>query len=78
MIKKKTVEQTTKIQLPEEYICDKCGRTHDCEDVMEVQEFHFIRFTGGYNSVFGDETMVECDICQHCLKAMIGDIARTA
>jgi len=57
------------------YICDKCGRRYD--DDIEMQEFHLIRFNGGYGSVFGDGTMVECDVCQHCLKAMIGDIART-
>jgi hypothetical protein len=56
-------------------ICDKCGRKTD--DEMEMQEFHMIRFTGGYGSVFGDMTEVECDVCQHCLKGMIGDIART-
>ena len=56
------------------YICDKCGKRYD--DEMEMQEFHMIRVGGGYSSVFGDMADVECDLCQHCLKKMIGDIAR--
>jgi hypothetical protein len=41
------------------------------DNLWEFQEFHLIRFTGGYGSVFGDGTEVECDICQHCLEKMI-------
>jgi hypothetical protein len=46
--------------------CDKCGKTYD--DKLELQEFLFINFVGGYSSVFGDMLRVECDICQYCLK----------
>ena len=56
------------------WICDKCKKIYDINDYMEIQEFHHINFTGGYGSVFGDMNRVECDICQHCLKEMIGDI----
>lgn len=57
--------------------CDRCKRTFSFdEDFLETQEFHFIRFTGGYASVFGDESDVECDLCQTCLKVLIGDFAR--
>lgn len=57
--------------------CDRCGRksTWD-EDVFEAQEFHHIRFRGGFASVFGDETLCECEICQHCLKEFIGTFVR--
>ena len=54
--------------------CDKCGKTF--ENDLEIQEFHHIDYFGGYGSVFGDMNKVECDICQHCLKEMIGDIIR--
>ena len=54
--------------------CDRCKKTYDVDDYLEIQEFHCIDFTGGYGSVFGDMFKVECDICQHCLKEMIGDI----
>ena len=55
-------------------ICDKCGRefTND----FDLQEFTFLRFIGGYSSVFGDGSAIECDICQDCLYDMIKYIYR--
>lgn len=53
-------------------ICDRCkGEFED-----EIQEFHHIRFTGGYGSVFGDGSRVECDLCQRCLKELVGEFCR--
>ncbi|MHA1867355.1 MAG: hypothetical protein ACTSXD_04760 [Candidatus Heimdallarchaeaceae archaeon] len=49
--------------------CDICKK--DYSDEMELQEFHFVDFVGGYLSVFGDETKVTCEICQHCLYKLI-------
>lgn len=49
--------------------CDVCKTEY--KDCFEVQEFHHIRFTGGYDSVFGDGETVVCDICQHCLKRLL-------
>jgi len=51
--------------------CDVCGKTYR-DDYEEIQEFHYIDFYGGYNSVFGDSKRIMCDICQYCLKKMIG------
>jgi hypothetical protein len=51
--------------------CDICKEHYSFDD-PEVDEFEFIRRTGGYNSVFGDEYEVELDICQYCLKKLIG------
>lgn len=56
--------------------CDKCRKVYSVEDDekdcrLEIQEFHRIHFTGGYSSVFGDGTRVDCDLCQHCLHEMI-------
>ena len=57
--------------------CDVCGEIYYKDaDVFEFQEFHHIVLTGGYGSVFGDENTVRCDICQHCLKEMIGEFCR--
>lgn len=54
--------------------CDICNKTFDCLlDVMETQEFHYIDFIGGYGSVFGDDTHFKMDICQRCLKKLVGD-----
>ena len=72
--------QTTLVERQEmkTFICDKCGKkyTSKSEDCMELQETYSIRFTGGYSSVFGDSNSVSCDLCQHCLKDLIGDFCR--
>ena len=61
-------------KVPEKIVCDVCKKEYDCQkDFMEAQEFHHIRFTGGYGSVFGDMSTVRVDICQHCLLEMIKD-----
>lgn len=75
----KTLKKTKKsILTPVSVTCDKCGKTYDYEDdVLETQEFLNIDFVGGYSSVFGDMVRVECDICQHCLKNMIGGFCKT-
>ena len=59
--------------------CDVCDRTFHAknDDDLELQEFVQIRFTGGYESVFEDGTMVECDICQYCFKEKLGTYCRT-
>jgi hypothetical protein len=64
-------------RLAETITCDVCKTTYDYEkDIMEIQEFHHIRFRGGYGSVFGDGAPMEADICQHCLKKSLGDCLR--
>ncbi len=81
MIETVTIEETKEIEQPVAKICDKCKRraTTDVNNengLFEWQEFHHIRFVGGYGSVFGDEARVECDLCQHCLKEMIESFCR--
>ena len=65
----KTIEEVVSVK------CDKCGKAYHAND-METGQFHHVRFRGGYASIFGDGTEVECDICQHCLHEMIGDFCR--
>lgn len=69
---------TTKIQTEYDQTialkCDICGKTYD--DIFEIQEFLLIDFVGGYGSIFGDGDTVECEICQYCLKDIIGKICR--
>lgn len=76
MIKTETVVEAKTYEKALSYQCDKCKKEYDIDDVFEIQEFHHIRFDGGYGSVFGDDTRVECDLCQQCLKKIIGDICR--
>jgi hypothetical protein len=40
----KTVEEIVSVK------CDKCGKEYDALD-FEAQEFHHIKFTGGYASI---------------------------
>jgi hypothetical protein len=54
--------------------CDRCHNRYT--DPMEIQEFLYINFRGGYLSVFGDENTIKADICQHCLKIIIRDFYR--
>ena len=70
MIKK--IKMEVEVWQDAKIICDICKKEYDADENWdEVQEFHHINFTGGYNSIFGDGTRVECDICQYCLKNMI-------
>ncbi len=65
-------EMIEKQQL-DKFICDRCKKEIDIDDVLELQEAYSIRFTGGPNSVFGDMNNVSCDLCQQCIKDLIGD-----
>ena len=73
---RKTVKRT-RTKIPVTIECDICHKIFNVEDdVFEIQEFHHVRFRGGYGSVFGDESSIACDICQHCLKQLIGEYCR--
>ena len=80
MIKVKQVQEDVEKVVAKQ--CDRCKKEYgmptmdNLQSVFETQEFLHIRFTGGYNSVFGDEVEVECDLCQHCLKTLIGQHIR--
>ncbi len=73
MIKYKQVQKMA--EEPEAVVCDVC-KAEFAADGLETQEFHHVQFTGGYGSIFGDGMIVECDICQHCLKSLIGEYCR--
>jgi len=75
MIKYKKVMKEQEVY--DSVICDKCKTEfyyNEQKDELETQEFCYIRFIGGYNSVFGDGNEVKIDLCQHCLKELIGDL----
>ena len=75
MIKYRTVIKKTKVKFFEKFICDKCKKELN-EDDMDLQETYSIKFIGGFTSIFGDEVKVSCDLCQHCLFEMIGEICK--
>jgi len=57
-------------------ICDCCQKTIAEKDCIEIQEMYHIRFQGGYGAIFGDGNYIACDLCQHCLKDLIGKYCR--
>lgn len=76
MIKK--IKMEVEVEELDSVVCDECGKEYFVEENWEeVQEFHHIDFVGGYGSIFGDGTNVQCDICQYCLKKMIEKFMRT-
>ena len=52
----------------ESIVCDVCKKKYD--DEWEIQEFIYIQHCGGYNSIFGDGSDIEIEVCQHCFKKM--------
>jgi hypothetical protein len=60
------------------YVCDRCGLEASVDDIQsrEVEEFVSIERVGGYCSIFGDGNQISVDICQHCLKDVLGEWLR--
>lgn len=87
IVKEQQTTTTKKVMVSVE--CDKCHTVyHEAEvdkgacinlrDTFEIEEFHHIDFVGGYGSIFGDGSRVQCDLCQHCLKGLIEPFARVS
>lgn len=61
--------------------CDRCKaefRVGVGNDDMEIQEMLIVDFTGGYGSVFGDGTHMKGELCQACVKTVLGPFLRVA
>ena len=68
---------------PESFVkqirCDRCDRLVQADDeALEFQEFVSIDLKAGYASIFGDGNHVQVDLCQHCLKDVLGRWLRIA
>ena len=50
--------------------CDVCKKDYD--NTFDTQEFLTYTNSCGYGSVFGDGTLIELDMCQHCQKDLLG------
>lgn len=50
--------------------CDICKKSY--KEKLEKDEFLRINKYCGYDSIFSDGTKLELDICQYCLKTLIG------
>lgn len=58
--------------------CDICKKTvRDCKEEW-IEYGNFVRFSDrcGYGSIFGDGSLIEIDICQHCLNEKLGKFLR--
>jgi len=70
MIKIKNI--MVKTPIPRAKVCDMCKKEYKASDIEEFDEFLHIRTTGGYGSIFEDGVTIECDLCQHCVKSLLG------
>ena len=59
-------------------ICDVCKAEYPIKDFAETQEFLNVELRGGFGSVFGDGSLIECNVCQHCLKNLLGAYLRVS
>lgn len=65
------------VQEISDYICDRCGREAAVDiHEQEAEEFISIDRVGRYYSIFGDGNRISVDICQHCLKDVLGEWLR--
>lgn len=66
--------EDTRLQTYTRYFqCDRCGRTGERDGLdCEFHEFTSISYRAGYGSIFGDGNTVETDLCQHCVKEVLG------
>jgi hypothetical protein len=78
MIKINTQKKKTNQVVETINVCDKCKlkASSKCKDFSEFQEFYHFDFRGGYGSIFGDGNKITCDLCQYCLKELLGQYFR--
>jgi len=76
-----TQVEVQEIAVPVYIQCDRCKTIYSYdtpEHQMEIQEFLRISMECGYNSIFGDESFIEADICQYCLQELIGSFVKVS
>ena len=71
-----------KTEMVAQQIIDKC-ECDNCHkiilpsiDFVEWQEMVHINQACGYGSIFGDMRALTCDLCQHCIKLLLGSVIR--
>ena len=69
---RKLALQTVEQVVVTEIVCDRCERAFEAEDVFELQEFVHVRIEGGFTSIFGDGAQLTCDLCQRCVREVLG------
>lgn len=56
--------------------CDRCQRRLTPDESGEWQERLSIDHHCGFDSIFGDGNLVCLDLCQHCVKDLLGEWVR--
>ncbi|CAJ0683652.1 hypothetical protein N5I84_08590 [Ralstonia sp. CHL-2022] len=56
--------------------CDRCQRRLTPEDPGEWQERLSVDLPCGFDSIFGDGNVVRLDLCQHCVRDLLGEWLR--
>ena len=74
MIKKHKETVSHEHEVVDCVVCDVCGK--EFTDIMDTQEFLYIRFTGGFQGAFADMGEYEADICSNCVKTLLGQYIR--
>lgn len=57
------------------WVCNKCARDIDVDEMTESQEVFRYRDIGGYGSVWGDGTDYEIVLCQRCAYGLLAPYA---
>jgi hypothetical protein len=66
--------QIKKILVLTKLKCSCCKKEYDyIKDQFEIQEFIQIFNSCGYNSIFGDNVYYRLDLCQYCVKKLLGE-----
>lgn len=72
MIKQKACQEERTFYVVESITCDLCQIEYTAKKKMsEIVNFHRISFITGFGSIFGDNMLIICDICQHCLNIVL-------
>ena len=59
------------------YTCDSCQKIFEVDERLppfEAQEMLHWENRGGYSSIFGDGEEITLDLCQHCIKEILGHL----
>lgn len=57
-------------------ICDRCQRRLTSDEPGEWQERLSFDQSCGFDSVFGDDNTISLDLCQHCVREVLGQWLR--
>lgn len=58
-----------------EIVCDRCQKSVEAS-APDFDSYTTIRHTCGYGSVWKDGQTIELDLCEECLKVLVGDVCR--